>query len=124
PLTEIQSFEPALQHTSDDAPPQHVVEMHTLGRPLQFGVGLNKDGCDWLSFELNRRLTQLRGDNGLLVVPVEAPEQPRRTGAAAQQGDAEVLRLMDSPVTPPLDSAWRRLEDYQSVAFQQRGKFS
>jgi hypothetical protein len=124
PLTEIQSFEPALQHTSDEAPPQHVVEMRTLGRPLQFGVGLNKDGCDWLSFELNRRLAQLRTDSGLPIAPVEAPEQPRRTGAAAQQGDAEVLRLMDSPATPPLDSDWRRLEDFQSVAFQQRGKFS
>lgn len=112
PLDEIIDFGCCQRTTnSDNGTTESGIELHTLGQPLQMAFGLSLEERAWLWQELNEHLELLRRDQAV------APAAP-----SSQPAGGETLALNRDPVDPPSDCSWEQIDDFDSVAFRERGK--
>ena len=118
PLAEIHSFGTWTIVGSEDAR-QYGIEMRTLGRPVHFGKGLPEPERSWLLVELNGHLAELhdRAEPG--------PWRNAETTAVVRDDGTlvETVELAEGRFVPPSDCTWTRRDDFDSMTFEQRGRW-
>ena len=138
PLEEIKSFHEC--EMSRDSESGHItlgVEMRTLGKSLRFAGNISHAECEWLVDQLNDSLRSLGGGANAAdeVLPALAEgdereiEPPKEEFSKAEKTEADesdrcVLSLAKTPREPPSDCRWRRIDDFDSTAFLQRGRLA
>jgi hypothetical protein len=124
PLAEIRSFD---QYTvvvdSESGRCQSGIEMRTAGVPIRMAQGLSDAELDWLQFQLNEHLRGLGGGEAAEETPpqetaatVAAPPAPPAADAACV-----ALSVAESPVSPPSDCCWTRVDGFDDFSFATRG---
>jgi len=132
PLEELIRFGTIEDETqSSDDNSTTVVNLQTIGSPIRFGSMLGDAERTWLAYTLNQRLSKLqRTLNRKPTLPVDARVVVfgRRLPGELLGDDApkgQVLRTTnDLPLEAPSDSHWRKRDDFDSVRFWSRGRFS
>lgn len=137
PLDELVRFGTAEQSDeTHDNQPARVLELRTIGRPLRFGAQTSADERRELMAELNRLLKELQKQRHspprvalegkrLLFGKRFSGELLSDEALGAKSGDAPSLRTMnDPPIKPPHDTNWRRRDDFDSVSFTLRGRWT
>jgi len=133
PLSEITSFSGEFDVSSSDdgeAKPMlerrgHSLRMHTVGKPLRFITGITREERDWLVHVLNESLASVKRYYGPIVREEGAP-----TSTAAIPSPAELPPVLElrppsaTKVPAPSDTTWRQRDDFDSIAFSQRGRIT
>lgn len=107
-----------------------VVELRTIGRPIRFGSMLLKPERDWLRHTLNQKLQAWqRTTNRKPELPVEAKTigfgRPLAGELLSDETKERNFRTAaDLPLEPPSDSRWRLRDDFDSIRYSLRGRFS
>jgi hypothetical protein len=139
PLEEIKSFrERTANIDSESGQISLDVEMQTLGEPLRFASNITQPECDWLVDQLNDCLKSLGGGTSEETELPSAEEKNEERAdppdeesfkensddEAEEKKDRYALRLTKSPRQAPSDSRWRRIDDFDSTSFVERGRFA
>ena len=126
PMEEIRGFE--VYSTVVDSESNRTasgIELLTMGRSLRFAEGVSSVECDWLAYQLNDHLGQLRvpragGTGGL---GDQAGTATANEGAV-QLWPGETVTAAPWPMEPPSDSRWTRADGFDEFTFAQRGRLS
>jgi hypothetical protein len=143
PLDEVQSFAVAMTSGGDDSPPQSYVRIRALGKPLEFGKGLNEKEVRWLVELLESHCSVLRGD----VEPMQADDgdtehrtsniehptsnvstlssEPSTSDVRpAEAARVEVLVQAERPIEPPSDCGYYLRQGFDGLHFEKRGRWN
>jgi hypothetical protein len=129
PLGEIQGFDSYSKLTDSESNTRAWgLEVHTHGQGLRFGQGLSDDERAWLIDQLQTHLSHLmpnhnRGGMNLPVSnDIETPEDPQHAAQQEEPRSVERLTGAETPLDPPSDSRWMRLDDFHQITFVTRGR--
>ncbi len=130
PLSEIKQFAEYSRVTdSENGTRSYGLEMQTVGQPLKFAEGLEEPERNWLLYTINEHLANLRlvyggaqpaaatQDSACEVAPDRPPDVTESFGVRAASRSTALCQ-------PPSDAGWQRVDDFDSIAFTQRGRLS
>lgn len=121
PLDELRGFTSKWYAGNNDSH-ERGIEVTTIGQPFHFARQIDSHEAAWLLDELNGQLKQLRPDRDY-----RRSEETRAQVVAELTGPAEsvtVLRSSSQPVPAPSDNRWQREDDFDGIAFVNRGRWS
>jgi hypothetical protein len=130
PLEELQRFRTCSKVVDrESGHTEEGIEIETLGRSLSFAWGLSDEERRWLVHQLNVCLAALRGsaveEDNSQDEPASLEQVESDVESSAVEGpEAEVRDARSEPSPPPSDCRWRRGDEFDTIMFTQRGRFS
>jgi hypothetical protein len=129
PLGEVQGFDSYSKVTDSESNTRTWgLEVRTDGQGLRFGQGLPDDERAWLIDQLQTHLARLvpnrnrAGVNSAASIEIETFEDHEDAAQQEKSGSVERLTLTETPLDPPSDSRWMRLDDFHQITFVTRGR--
>ena len=132
PLDEIQGFGSYSTVTdSESNTRQWGLTVRTDGHELRFGQALPDEERVWLIDQLQTHLSRLdpeRQRPRTVARPTADPEpfedkEDKERVRLSERRSGERLTMATTPLTPPSDSRWVRLDDFHQLTFVTRGRF-
>jgi hypothetical protein len=133
PLEEVEGFGSYLKVTDSESNTlAKGIEVRTRGHGFRFGQGLPDAERAWLIDQLNEQLDRLAPDQARPMVGSgsahdtdgeaddlgKIDDRPERADAES----SERLVAAATPIAPPSDSRWTRLDDFHQITFVTRGR--
>jgi hypothetical protein len=129
PLGEIQGFDSYSKVTDSESNTRTWgLEVRTHGQGLRFGQGLPDDERAWLIDQLQMHLSRLApnrngaGMDFLAATKIETSADQEDAAQQEESGSVERLTVAETPLDPPSDSRWMRLDDFHQITFVSRGR--
>jgi hypothetical protein len=133
PLAEIRGFGAYVETAdSDTGRPTRGIEVQTTGTPLRFGDHIPDVERHWLRTQLEEHRALLEPEWARVSErpPVREPSVSDGQADLDTREDLEeqapesavVLTPAAQPLTPPSDSRWQRRDDFDEMAFLNRGR--
>jgi hypothetical protein len=129
PLGEVQRFDSYSKVTDSESNTRTWgLEVRTHGQGLRFGQGLSDDERAWLIDQLQTHLSSLApnrnraGMTSVAATEIETSEDQEDAAQQQESGSVEQLTVTETPLDPPSDSRWMRLDDFHQITFVSRGR--
>jgi hypothetical protein len=134
PLEEIRGFGSHSSDISSDSATPHI-EMRTLGEPLRFCGNLGAAERSWLIAQLREHLARLTGGpepaterqterQTTRLREADTGGEPAAKPKTRRKGARAVALAADDLAERPSDCRWQSDDDFQSIGFTARGRFS